>query len=122
MYIPAAGGTSAPYAKPKKKPSAPCTKPEGPGGQRRWSRRGTNGARSRFPLPSRKPRPSKGSERWGGDYGATEHYLRVFISRLRGKIERPGGPRYIQTERGRGYRFVRPAEQAPSREQQGAGT
>jgi two-component system KDP operon response regulator KdpE len=54
---------------------------------------------------------------WGGDYGATEHYLRVFISRLRGKIERPGGPRYIQTERGRGYRFVRPTEQAPSREQ-----
>ena len=41
------------------------------------------------------------------------HYLRVFISRLRGKIERPGGPRYIQTERGRGYRFVRPTEQAP---------
>jgi two-component system KDP operon response regulator KdpE len=59
---------------------------------------------------------------WGGDYGATEHYLRVFISRLRGKIERPGGPRYIQTERGRGYRFVRPTGQAPRREQLGAGT
>jgi two-component system, OmpR family, KDP operon response regulator KdpE len=33
---------------------------------------------------------------WGADYGATEHYLRVFISRLRGKIEREGGPRYIR--------------------------
>jgi two-component system KDP operon response regulator KdpE len=47
---------------------------------------------------------------WGGDYGATEHYLRVFISRLRSKLEQAGGPRYIQTERGRGYRFVRPTE------------
>jgi two-component system, OmpR family, KDP operon response regulator KdpE len=47
---------------------------------------------------------------WGTEYGATEHYLRVFISRLRGKLERPSGQRYIQTERGRGYRFVRPSE------------
>ncbi len=52
---------------------------------------------------------------WGSEYGATEHYLRVFISRLRGKIERPGGPRIIQTERGRGYRFVRPKERPPHR-------
>jgi two-component system KDP operon response regulator KdpE len=47
---------------------------------------------------------------WGEDYGATTDYLKVFISRLRGKIERDGGPRYIETERGLGYRFVRPKE------------
>jgi DNA-binding winged helix-turn-helix (wHTH) protein len=32
----------------------------------------------------------------------------VFISRLRAKLEPKGGPRYIETERGLGYRFVRP--------------
>lgn len=46
---------------------------------------------------------------WGEDYGATTDHLKVFISRLRAKIEPPGGPRYIETERGLGYRFVRPA-------------
>ena len=48
---------------------------------------------------------------WGADYGATTHHLKVFVSRLRGKLEPAGdaGPRYIETERGVGYRFVRPA-------------
>lgn len=45
---------------------------------------------------------------WGSDYGATSDYLKVFISRLRSKLESPGGPQYIETERGLGYRFVRP--------------
>jgi DNA-binding response OmpR family regulator len=45
---------------------------------------------------------------WGADYLASTEYLKVFISRLRAKLERPGGPRYIETERGLGYRFVRP--------------
>jgi DNA-binding response OmpR family regulator len=45
---------------------------------------------------------------WGGEDGIGEHHLRVFISRLRAKIEREGGPTYIETERGVGYRFVRP--------------
>ena len=45
---------------------------------------------------------------WGNDYGATSDYLKVFISRLRSKLETPGGPQYIETERGLGYRFVRP--------------
>jgi two-component system, OmpR family, KDP operon response regulator KdpE len=45
---------------------------------------------------------------WGGDYGASPEYLKVFISRLRAKLRRPGGPEYIETERGRGYRFARP--------------
>jgi DNA-binding response OmpR family regulator len=47
---------------------------------------------------------------WGADYGATTDYLKVYISRLRAKLETPGGPRYIETERGLGYRFVRPRE------------
>jgi two-component system KDP operon response regulator KdpE len=47
---------------------------------------------------------------WGDEYGATTDYLKVFISRLRSKIEHEGGPRYIETERGLGYRFVRPKE------------
>jgi two-component system KDP operon response regulator KdpE len=49
---------------------------------------------------------------WGEAYGATLDYLKVFVSRLRAKIERPGGPRYIRTERGLGYRFVKPGPAA----------
>jgi DNA-binding response OmpR family regulator len=49
---------------------------------------------------------------WGSDYDAGPEYLKVFISRLRAKLRRPGGPEYIETERGRGYRFVRPHELA----------
>ena len=45
---------------------------------------------------------------WGGDYDASPEYLKVFISRLRTKLRRPDGPEYIETERGRGYRFVAP--------------
>jgi two-component system KDP operon response regulator KdpE len=51
---------------------------------------------------------------WGEDHGASPDYLKVFVSRLRAKIERPGGPRHIQTERGLGYRFVRPPSAAPA--------
>jgi DNA-binding response OmpR family regulator len=49
---------------------------------------------------------------WGTDYEAGPEYLKVFISRLRAKLRRPGGPEYIETERRRGYRFVRPHESA----------
>jgi len=45
---------------------------------------------------------------WGTDCDASPEYLKVFVSRVRSKLRRPGGPDYIQTERGRGYRFVRP--------------
>jgi len=45
---------------------------------------------------------------WGTNYEASAEYLKVFVSRLRAKLRRPGGPEYIETERGRGYRFVRP--------------
>jgi two-component system KDP operon response regulator KdpE len=47
---------------------------------------------------------------WGADYGATTDYLKVYVSRLRAKLEAPGGHRYIETERGLGYRFIRPRE------------
>jgi len=48
---------------------------------------------------------------WGPEYGATPDYLKVFISRLRAKIEpEAGGARYIENERGLGYRFVRPKD------------
>jgi DNA-binding response OmpR family regulator len=45
---------------------------------------------------------------WGAEYGATTAQLKVFVSRLRSKIEPPGGRPFIQTERGLGYRFVAP--------------
>src|SRR5215831_1324094 len=50
---------------------------------------------------------------WGADDNASPEYLKVFISRLRSKLRRPNGPDYIATERGRGYRFVRPRTAAP---------
>lgn len=45
---------------------------------------------------------------WGEEYGATNDHLKVFISRLRAKLEVPTGQRFIETERGLGYRFVQP--------------
>jgi ParB/RepB/Spo0J family partition protein len=44
---------------------------------------------------------------WGTEYEASPEYLKVFISRLRTKLRRPGSPEYIETERGLGYRFIR---------------
>jgi two-component system KDP operon response regulator KdpE len=43
---------------------------------------------------------------WGPEYGREAEYLRVYIGRLRQKIELdPADPRYIFTERGVGYFF-----------------
>jgi two-component system KDP operon response regulator KdpE len=43
---------------------------------------------------------------WGPTYGDERHYLRVFIQRLRHKLEQdPAHPGVIQTVPGRGYRF-----------------
>lgn len=43
---------------------------------------------------------------WGPAYADERHYLRVFIQRLRGKLEQdPAHPTLIQTIPGRGYRF-----------------
>lgn len=43
---------------------------------------------------------------WGPEYGPESEYLRVYIGRLRQKIEAdPGNPQYLHTERGIGYLF-----------------
>lgn len=47
------------------------------------------------------------SKVWGYEYRDEVHYLRLYITYLRKKIEPdPAHPRYIFTERGVGYRFV----------------
>ena len=44
---------------------------------------------------------------WGPEYGGEAEYLRVYINRLRHKLEPdPANPRNILTEPGVGYRFV----------------
>lgn len=44
---------------------------------------------------------------WGPEYEGQSDYVKLYIWRLRQKIERdPTRPSYIQTERGLGYRFV----------------
>jgi two-component system KDP operon response regulator KdpE len=43
---------------------------------------------------------------WGHEYRDESHYLRLYITYLRQKLEKdPAHPRYILTERGLGYRF-----------------
>jgi two-component system, OmpR family, KDP operon response regulator KdpE len=49
-------------------------------------------------------------EVWGPAYGDESHYLHVYVSQLRRKVEPdPARPRYILTETGAGYRLVNPA-------------
>jgi two-component system KDP operon response regulator KdpE len=49
-------------------------------------------------------------EVWGPQYGRESHYLHVYVSQLRRKIEPdPTRPRYLITEPGAGYRLVDPA-------------
>ncbi len=46
---------------------------------------------------------------WGPEYSGESEYLRVYINRLRHKLEAdPANPRYLLTEPGVGYRFVIP--------------
>jgi len=47
------------------------------------------------------------SKVWGYEYRDETHYLRLYITYLRQKLEPdPANPRYIFTERGVGYQFV----------------
>jgi two-component system, OmpR family, KDP operon response regulator KdpE len=47
---------------------------------------------------------------WGRDYIDEVDYIRVYIRRLRDKLgDDPEHPRYIQTERRLGYRFLEPS-------------
>jgi two-component system KDP operon response regulator KdpE len=44
---------------------------------------------------------------WGPEYGSEDHYLHVYMARLRKKLERdPANPRYLRTEAGVGYRLL----------------
>jgi two-component system KDP operon response regulator KdpE len=43
---------------------------------------------------------------WGAGYGQDTQVLRAHIANLRRKIEPPGGPKYIRTDPGVGYRFA----------------
>lgn len=52
------------------------------------------------------------SKVWGHEYRDESHYLRLYITYLRQKLEKdPAHPRYILTERGLGYRFKELEEQ-----------
>ena len=46
---------------------------------------------------------------WGPGYATETEYTRVYVRRLRAKLERPDGPPLIITEPRAGYRFVVPA-------------
>ena len=44
---------------------------------------------------------------WGDQYGAGDHYLHVYVARLRKKLaSSPSGPAYLVTEPGVGYRLL----------------
>jgi len=48
-------------------------------------------------------------EVWGPSYSTESHYLHVYVSQLRRKLEDdPARPRYLLTEAGAGYRLVNP--------------
>ena len=45
---------------------------------------------------------------WGEEYGEEREYVRVFVNRLRQKLgDDPASPRFIKTEPGVGYQFIR---------------
>jgi two-component system KDP operon response regulator KdpE len=52
-------------------------------------------------------------EVWGPAYQVESHYLHVYVSQLRRKLEPdPARPRYLLTEPGAGYRLVDPANRS----------
>lgn len=51
---------------------------------------------------------------WGADYTNSTEYVQVYMSTLRKKIEvDPRRPRYLQTEHGYGYSFVKETKRQP---------
>lgn len=54
---------------------------------------------------------------WGPEYSGEAEYLRVYINRLRNKLESdPANPRFLITEPGVGYRFVAPQSDRETRQ------
>jgi len=52
-------------------------------------------------------------EVWGPAYSTESHYLHVYVSQLRRKLEDdPARPRYLLTEAGAGYRMVNPVSKS----------
>jgi two-component system KDP operon response regulator KdpE len=48
---------------------------------------------------------------WGPEYGSENHYVHVYMARLRKKLEAdPSRPRFIRTEAGVGYRLLEETE------------
>ena len=48
---------------------------------------------------------------WGPEYRDEDHYVRLYVTYLRQKIEKdPKNPKYILSERGLGYRFKEPGK------------
>jgi two-component system KDP operon response regulator KdpE len=47
---------------------------------------------------------------WGAGYETETEYTRVYVRRLRAKLEDPEGPALILTEPRAGYRMVAPAD------------
>ena len=46
---------------------------------------------------------------WGEEYTNSPEYLKVYIQRLRNKLEEdPGNPQFLISKRGVGYKFVKP--------------
>ena len=52
---------------------------------------------------------------WGEEYSDATEYLKVYIQRLRSKLEDgPSEPKMLTTERGLGYRFTKPTPKTPA--------
>jgi two-component system KDP operon response regulator KdpE len=63
------------------------------------------------------PRETLLARVWGDEYRDQTDYLKVYVSRLRAKLEDdPERPRFILTERGLGYRFARAQAMAARRQ------
>jgi two-component system, OmpR family, KDP operon response regulator KdpE len=51
---------------------------------------------------------------WGPGYATETEYTRVYVRRLRAKLEHPGAPPLIVTEPRSGYRFVAAGDDVPA--------
>ena len=60
---------------------------------------------------------------WGDEYSDATEYLKVYIQRLRNKLEHdPSQPEILTTERGLGYRFIKPTPKTSANRSSGVGS